>query len=122
MSVQIVLALAVWRLAQRGIHRPVRIVWSREESILGHHKRHAFTIRAKWGATRQGRLVGAEVELIQDGGAYAYTSTKVLGNATLLCTGPYDIPNATSTPTRSIPTNSGGSLSWVWRPASERCR
>jgi CO/xanthine dehydrogenase Mo-binding subunit len=107
MSVQIVLALAVWRLEQRGIRRPVRIVWSRQESILGHHKRHAFTIRAKWGATRQGRLLAAEVELIQDGGAYAYTSTKVLGNATLLCTGPYDIPNvkvdAYSVYTNNIP-------------------
>jgi CO/xanthine dehydrogenase Mo-binding subunit len=95
MSVQIVLALAVWRLAQRGIRRPVRIVWSREESILGHHKRHAYTIRSKWGATREGRLLAAEVEILQDGGAYAYTSTKVLGNSTLLCTGPYEIPNVT---------------------------
>ncbi len=31
--------------------------------------------------------------MIADGGAYAYTSTKVLGNATLMCTGPYEIPN-----------------------------
>jgi len=95
MSVQIVLALAAWRLSQRGIRRPVRTVWSREESILGHHKRHAYTIRSKWGATREGRLLAAEVEILQDGGAYAYTSTKVLGNSTLLCTGPYEIPNVT---------------------------
>jgi len=95
MSVQIVLALAVWRLSQRGIQRPVRIVWSREESIVGHHKRHAYTIRSKWGATREGRLVAADVEILQDGGAYAYTSTKVLGNSTLLCTGPYRIPHVT---------------------------
>jgi len=104
MSVQIVLALAAWRLAQRGIRRPVRIVWSREESILGHHKRHAFTLRARWGATRQGRLVAAEVEVLQDGGAYAYTSTKVLGNATLMCTGPYEIPNV-SVDSYSVYTN-----------------
>jgi len=39
MSVQIILALAVWRLAQRGIQRAIKIVWSREESIIGHHKR-----------------------------------------------------------------------------------
>ena len=38
-------------------------------------------------------MVAAEVEVIADGGAYAYTSTKVLGNATLMCTGPYVIPN-----------------------------
>ena len=93
MSVQVVLALAAWRLHQRGISRPVKIIWSREESILGHHKRHPFILRAKWGATREGKLAAAQVEVIQDGGAYAYTSTKVLGNAALMCTGPYEIPH-----------------------------
>lgn len=93
MSVQIVLALAAWRLHQRGIQRPVKIIWSREESIIGHHKRHPYIIRTKWGATQKGKITAAEVELIEDGGAYAYTSTKVMGNATLMCTGPYEIPN-----------------------------
>lgn len=93
MSVQIVLALAAWRLAQRGILRPIKIIWSREESIIGHHKRHPYVIRAKWGATREGKVIAAKAEVIADGGAYAYTSTKVLGNATLMCTGPYEIPN-----------------------------
>lgn len=94
MSVQIVLALAVMKLKERGINRPVKIIWSREESIIGHHKRHPFHINARWGATKEGMIVAAEVEVIQDGGAYAYTSTKVLGNAALMCTGPYLIPNA----------------------------
>jgi CO/xanthine dehydrogenase Mo-binding subunit len=93
MSVQIVLALAAWRLSQRGIQRPVKIIWNREESIIGHHKRHPYLLRAKWGATRAGKLVAVEMEVVADGGAYAYTSTKVLGNATLMCTGPYEIPN-----------------------------
>lgn len=93
MSVQIILALAAWQLAQRGIPRPVKIIWSREESIIGHHKRHPYLIRTRWGATKAGKVVAAEVEVIEDGGAYAYTSTKVLGNATLMCTGPYEIPN-----------------------------
>ena len=88
MSVQIVLALAAWKL-----QRPVKIIWSREESIVGHHKRHQFFIKAKWGARKDGKILAAECEVISDGGAYAYTSTKVLGNATLLCTGPYEIPN-----------------------------
>ncbi len=52
MSVQIVLALATWRLSQRGIFRPVKIIWSREESIVGHHKRHPYLIRTRWGATK----------------------------------------------------------------------
>jgi CO/xanthine dehydrogenase Mo-binding subunit len=93
MSVQIVLALAAWRLHQRGIDRPIKIIWSREESIIGHHKRHPYIIRTRWGATREGKVIAAEAEVIADGGAYAYTSTKVLGNATLMCTGPYEIPN-----------------------------
>jgi CO/xanthine dehydrogenase Mo-binding subunit len=88
MSVQIVLALAAWKL-----RRPVKIIWSREESIIGHHKRHPYFIKAKWGARREGKVIAAECELISDAGPYAYTSTKVLGNATLMATGPYDIPN-----------------------------
>jgi CO/xanthine dehydrogenase Mo-binding subunit len=91
MSVQIVLALAAWHLSQRGINRPIKIIWSREESIIGHHKRHPYIIKAKWGATKEGKIIAAEMEVIADGGAYAYTSTKVLGNATLMCTGPYEI-------------------------------
>jgi CO/xanthine dehydrogenase Mo-binding subunit len=93
MSIQIVLALAAMRLHERGIDRPVKIIWSREESIIGHHKRHPYLIRAKWGATKEGKVIAAEVQVIADGGAYAYTSTKVLGNATLMCTGPYEIEN-----------------------------
>ncbi len=93
LSVQIVLALAAWRLHQRGIHRPVKIIWSREESIIGHHKRHKYHIRTRWGADKKGKLVAVEAELVANGGAYAYTTTKVLGNATLMCTGPYEIPN-----------------------------
>jgi CO/xanthine dehydrogenase Mo-binding subunit len=93
MSVQIVLALATWRLHQRGIDRPVKIIWSREESIIGHHKRHPYILRTRWGASKEGKILAAEVDVIADGGSYAYTSTKVLGNATLMCTGPYEIPN-----------------------------
>ena len=93
MSVQIVLALVVMRLHERGIDRPVKIIWSREESIIGHHKRHAYQIKTKWGATLDGKILAADVEIYADGGAYAYTSTKVLGNATLMCSGPYEIPN-----------------------------
>jgi CO/xanthine dehydrogenase Mo-binding subunit len=94
MSIQIVLALAVMRLREKGILRPVRIIWSREESIIGHHKRHPAVITTKWGATKEGRLTAVSAELMFNSGAYAYTSTKVLGNAHLMITGPYVIPNA----------------------------
>jgi CO/xanthine dehydrogenase Mo-binding subunit len=108
MSVQIILGLAVLRLSERGIHRPVKIIWSREESMIGHHKRHPFFIHTRWGAKQNGKLTAVEVDLLSDGGAYMYTSTKVLGNATLMCTGPYEVPNvrvdARSVYTNNIPT------------------
>ncbi|MBN2471172.1 MAG: molybdopterin-dependent oxidoreductase [Anaerolineae bacterium] len=88
MSVQIVLGLAVMKL-----QRPVKIIWSREESILGHHKRHPVTIKTRWGADATGKVVAAEAEVVGDAGAYAYTSTKVMGNANLMVTGPYELPN-----------------------------
>jgi len=89
MSVQIVLALAAQRL-----EKPVKIVWSREESILGHCKRHPMWFRCRWGATREGKLVAADVRVVADGGAYCYTTNKVLGNTAITCTGPYGFPNA----------------------------
>lgn len=88
MSVQIVLALAAWKL-----ERPVKTIWSREESIRYHHKRHPFTIRTKWGARRDGQIVAIEAEVLGDVGAYAYTSMKVIANAQLMVTGPYVIDN-----------------------------
>ena len=88
MTVQIVLALAAWKL-----RRPVKIQWNREESILYHHKRHPIKVRAKWGARRDGKLMAAQAAVIGDAGAYNYTSNKVLGNAQLTVSGPYDIPN-----------------------------
>jgi CO/xanthine dehydrogenase Mo-binding subunit len=88
LSVQIVLALAAWKL-----NRPVKTIWTRKESIIGHAKRHPMVIRAKWGATNDGKLVAAENTFIADGGAYMYTTNKVLGNSTITQTGPYAIPN-----------------------------
>ena len=88
LSVQIVLALAAWKL-----NRPVKIIWSRKESMIGHAKRHPMVIRAKWGATKDGKLVAAENTFIADGGAYMYTTNKVLGNSTITQTGPYAIPH-----------------------------
>jgi CO/xanthine dehydrogenase Mo-binding subunit len=88
MSVQIVLALAAWRL-----QRPIKVVWSREESILYHHKRHPFTIHTRWGATREGRIVAIEAQVIGDAGAYAYTTGKVVANAQLMVTGAYEVDN-----------------------------
>ncbi len=94
MSVQIILALAVKHLDEAlGIRRPVKIIWSREESILGHCKRHPMRIYTRWGAHSDGRLIAAQVKIVSDGGAYMYTSNKVLGNTVMTATGPYEVPH-----------------------------
>jgi CO/xanthine dehydrogenase Mo-binding subunit len=87
-SVQLVLALAACKTG-----RPVKIVWSREESIIGHGKRHRMFITCRWGASSDGRLIAADADVIADAGAYAYTSTMILGHSALTATGVYDIPN-----------------------------
>jgi CO/xanthine dehydrogenase Mo-binding subunit len=88
LSVQHLLALAAWKLQRR-----VGIVWSREESIIAHHKRHPFLIRCRWGVTRDGRITAVQAELLADGGAYASTSAEVTKVATLFASGVYEIPN-----------------------------
>jgi CO/xanthine dehydrogenase Mo-binding subunit len=103
MSVQILLALATWKL-----QRPIKIIWSREESIKYHHKRHPMRLWAKWGATRDGKITAIQARVIGDVGAYAYTSNKVLANTALMVTGPYVIPHvsidAYAVYTNNIPT------------------
>lgn len=92
-SVQIVVALAALKLRERGIDRPVKIVWSREESILAHCKRHPYRVFTKWGATKEGKIVAAEVKILADGGAYKFTTSIVTSNSVLNSLGPYEIPN-----------------------------
>ena len=94
MSLQIVLALAALRLHEMGIDRPVAARWSREESIVGHHKRHRGRIEARWGAAADGRITAVSSTAWLDAGAYNYTSNKVLGNCHLGQAGPYEVPNA----------------------------
>jgi Aerobic-type carbon monoxide dehydrogenase, large subunit CoxL/CutL homologs len=88
LSVQHLLALAAWKLRQ-----PVAIVWSREESIIGHHKRHPFTLHCRWGATKAGKITAIATELFADGGAYASTSKEVIKISSLLSSGCYEVPN-----------------------------
>ncbi len=74
--------------------RPVKMLYTRQESLIFHPKRHATIIRMKTGATRDGLLTAVEAELYGDGGAYASLSDKVMTRATTHATGPYNVPNA----------------------------
>jgi selenium-dependent xanthine dehydrogenase len=76
------------------LDKPVKMLYSRQESLIFHPKRHATIIRIKTGAKRDGRLTAVQAELYGDGGAYASLSDKVMTRATTHATGPYSVPNA----------------------------
>jgi CO/xanthine dehydrogenase Mo-binding subunit len=74
--------------------RPVKIVYSREESFTGHVHRHPARVRAEHRATLDGRLVNIRMKILLDGGAYASSSTAVIANACAFACGPYRVDNA----------------------------
>ena len=74
--------------------RPVKMVYSREESFFGHVHRHPARLRYEHGATRDGRLVYVRARIVLDGGAYASSSKAVCLNAATTAAGPYECPNA----------------------------
>ncbi|MGA9350658.1 MAG: molybdopterin cofactor-binding domain-containing protein [Anaerolineae bacterium] len=89
MYIQHLLALCAYCL-----RRPVKMVFSREESVCRTGKRHPYYMRYRTGATQDGKLTAMEIELISDAGAYASTSMPVMANSTSFAAGPYVVPNA----------------------------
>lgn len=87
MTVEPYIALLVWRL-----RRPVRMVWSRQESILASSKRHPFTMHYRTAATREGRILALDADIVGDAGAYPCLSARVLFAGAALSPGPYDVP------------------------------
>ena len=73
--------------------RPVKMLYSRQESLLVHPKRHPTVIRTRIGAKNDGTLIAVQATLYGDAGAYASLSEKVLTRATTHATGPYEAPN-----------------------------
>ncbi len=74
--------------------RPVKMSYGREESFFGHVHRHPSRIWMRHGASRDGKLVNVRARLLVDGGAYASSSSAVIGNASTFACGPYEVPNA----------------------------
>jgi xanthine dehydrogenase D subunit len=74
--------------------RPVKMVYSREESFLGHVHRHPARMWYRHTAHGDGTLVKVEARILLDGGAYASSSTAVVANAACFSAGPYKVPNA----------------------------
>ena len=93
MSVQHLLALAAYYLEKRGIRRPIKVVWDRQESFRGHHKRHPYYMHFRSAASKDGKLLAVEARLIADIGAYSSSSSAVLNNAVSIANGCYEVPN-----------------------------
>ncbi|RLG86021.1 MAG: aldehyde oxidase, partial [Thermoprotei archaeon] len=74
--------------------RPVMLIYSREDSIRSHPKREASIIKYKSGASKDGKLMAIEVEIIMDTGAYANRGPFILWRATMHASGPYEVPHA----------------------------
>jgi xanthine dehydrogenase D subunit len=74
--------------------RPVKMSYGREESFYGHVHRHPSRVWMRHGAGKDGRLVNVYARLLVDGGAYASSSSAVIGNASTFACGPYEVPNA----------------------------
>ena len=90
MSMQVQLCLLALRTG-----KPVKIVYTRDESFRGHVHRHPARMWYRHTAERDGRLVKVETRLVLDGGAYLSSSPAVVSNAACFATGPYRVPNAT---------------------------
>src|SRR5262245_54682445 len=80
-------------LAAMKTGRPVRLVYTREESIISTAKRHPACITYKMGLKRDGRITAVEFRMLSDGGAYGMSTEGVMRKAAILSCGPYDIPN-----------------------------
>ncbi|WP_322991877.1 molybdopterin-dependent oxidoreductase [Limnohabitans sp.] len=80
-------------LAAIKTRRPVRYVFTREESIKVSAKRHPFNIRYTMGLKRDGRIVATKMVMVSDGGAYALSTPGVMNKSAILGPGPYEIPN-----------------------------
>jgi CO/xanthine dehydrogenase Mo-binding subunit len=81
-------ALLAWKSG-----RPVKIVYDRAEDMAATTKRHPSRTRHRTAVTKDGRLLGMEVDFVIDGGAYCTLSPVVLSRGTIHATGPYFCPN-----------------------------
>lgn len=84
--------------------RPVKIRYSREDSILESYKRHPYIMHYKVGYTRDGKLKAMKIDIIADGGAYSSMTPFVTWRSVVQATGPYEVENVW-TDVRGVYTN-----------------
>lgn len=88
MTVEPYIALLTWKT-----RRPVKMVWSRQESLVARPKRHPFTMHYRTGATDDGRILAQKIRIVADGGAYPLLSPRVLFAGAVTAAGPYRVPD-----------------------------
>src|SRR3954470_5490886 len=84
--------------------RPVKIVYDRVEDMIATTKRHPSIVKHRTGVMRDGRIVGMDVDVLLDGGAYSTLSPVVLSRGTIHAAGPYRCDN-TRIQGRAVATN-----------------
>jgi len=80
-------------LAAIKSRRPVRYVFTREESFIASAKRHPFSIQYKMGLKKNGKIMATKMVMISDGGAYAMSTPGVMNKSAILGPGPYQLEN-----------------------------
>ncbi|MDB5805079.1 MAG: molybdopterin-dependent oxidoreductase [Betaproteobacteria bacterium] len=98
-SVQPLLAVAAWKLK-----RPVRIVYTRPESMASTPKRHPSRIRVRLGCDKEGKLTAMDFAGDFNTGAYASWGSTVANRVPIHASGPYALPNVRAL-TRAVYTN-----------------
>ena len=109
------------------------MIWTREETTIGHHKRHACTIKNRWGADAEGNLIAQEIDVLADAGAYTSSTPYVLASMLIHATGPYEVPNvwvdARACYTNNLPAGAFLELTYrarvavrLWRTPGGACR
>ena len=73
--------------------RPVKMIYQRDESFLGHVHRHPARMWYRHHATAEGELTAIEGRILLDGGAYASTSAYTVACSARFACGPYRVPN-----------------------------
>lgn len=80
-------------LAALKTKRPVKLVFSRRDSMIGSAKRHPVLIHHKIGLNKNGKIQAIEIDLKADGGAYCFSTKGTVAKAAMLGAGPYEIAN-----------------------------
>src|SRR5271157_5697823 len=73
--------------------KPVKIIYDRMEDMAATTKRHPSRTRHRTAVSRDGKILGGEIDFVIDGGAYATLSSVVLSRGTIHAGGPYYWPS-----------------------------